>query len=162
MTGDPETTRILRPSPLRCVGLASACFIMAVILFYLWFKGTENAWVAGSFMAAGAVFFFVHLVPDAYALRLDSRGFKTSEMFSVKRFDWSEVSEFTVRRGLLGHYVEFHQSAPETGTPQRVVLNETYGFKPVEMARLLNDHRKQAAAEKKNPVRRNVWRSRDC
>ncbi len=161
MTENPETTNVLRPSPFRCVGLSMACGVMAVICFQLWFKGTDNAWIAGGFLAAGAIFFLVHLVPNAYALWLDRKGFSVSEMFTVKRFPWPEVSEFTVRRGFLGHYVEFHHVAPGAEGPNRVVLNETYGYKPVEMARMLNDYRKQSAA-RATGERQKVWRTRDC
>jgi hypothetical protein len=161
VTTKPETTNILRPSPFRCVGLSIACGFMALVCFHLWFKGTDNAWVAGGFLAAGAVFFLVHLVPDAYALWLDKNGFNVSEMFTVKRFDWPETSEFTVRRGFLGHYVEFHHVVPGADGPRRIVLNETYGFKPVEMAQLLNDYRKQSSA-RETAQRGKVWRSRDC
>ncbi|NKB56157.1 MAG: hypothetical protein GKS00_07455 [Alphaproteobacteria bacterium] len=161
MTDRPEITQELRPSRFRCIGLATACAVMGVVCFHLWFNGTDNAWVAGSFMVAGAVFFIFHLAPGAYALWLDSKGFSVAEMYTVKRYAWPEVTEFLVRRGFLGHYVEFQHIAPDTGEAHRVVLNETYGFKPVEMARLLNDRRKQTSAPKTGE-RRKVWRSRNC
>ena len=160
MTEAPEVTRILRPSPLRCIGLSVSCAVMAVVLFYLWFNGTENAWIAGSFMAAGAVFFGFHMVPDSYALWLDRQGFRVSEMFTIKRYEWSDVSDFTVRRGILGHYVEFYHDTSEEERPRRAVLNETYGFKPVEMAKLLNEHRKHAMQKPEKDSRGNVWGSR--
>jgi hypothetical protein len=150
--------KVLRPSIVRSVGMAIACAVMAIVCFQLWFKGTESAWIAGGFMAAGTVFFLVHLVPDAYALWVYPQGFEVSDMYSRKRYRWSEVSEFSIRRGLLGHYVDFYHAAPELEVPKRVILNETYGFKPVEILQLLNQHRKQAADAAQAP-RPNVWRN---
>lgn len=161
MNSQPEVTRTLLPSPFRCITLALACAGMAGICFHLWFGGTDNAWIAGSFLAAASLFFIVHLVPGAYALWLDAQGFNVCEMFTIKRYAWSEVSEFSVRRGMLGHYVDFHYALPELNERRKVVLNETYGFKPLEMAQLLNDHRKQAAENQISEPRK-VWRSQNC
>lgn len=135
---------------------------MSGICFHLWINGSGTAWIAGGFLAAGALFFIVHLVPDAYALRLDSKGFDVSEMFTNKRYAWSNVSEFGIRRGFLGHYVDFEYVSPDTDGRQRVVLNESYGFKPVEMVQLLNGYREQAAATVNKAAGKNVWRSRNC
>ena len=162
MTVETDQIRVLRPSRFRCIGQSFACTVMAVLLIHLWFKGTGNAWIPAAFMVAGAGFYAFHLVPNAYGLWLDAQGFNVSEMFTVKRYEWSDVSDFNVRRGILGHYVEFYHTPPEAERPKRVVLNETYGFKPVEMARILNDHRKQTQSIKEKSGRRNVWRSRNC
>ncbi len=150
-------TEVLRPSTIRSVGMALACAVMSFVCFHLWFKGTESAWIAGGFMAAGTVFFLVHLVPDAYALWFYPQGFEVSDMFSRKRYRWSEVSEFSIRRGLLGHYVDFYHAEPDLEAPKRIILNETYGFKPVEMLQLLNRRREQAA-DAAQATKRNVWR----
>ncbi len=161
MNNEAGQIRVLRPSAFRCIGLSVACAVMAVLLAYLWFKGTGDAWIPAAFMVAGSIFFAFHLVPNAYGLWLDAKGFNVSEMYTVKRYDWPVVSEFNVRRGILGYYVEFFHDTPETERPKRIVLNETYGFKPVEMARILNDQRRLAMAEKEKTSRRNVWPSHD-
>lgn len=161
MSIGPQPTITLRPSKLRCTGLAVGSGFAAVVMFYLWFGGTENVWIPGSFMAVAAAFFFMHLVPNAYALWIDAQGFKVSEMFSVKRYEWPEISDFAVRRGVIGHYVAFHHLSPNLKRPKKVILHENYGYKPVDLARLLNQHRRQALIEKKTePARQgNVWRS---
>ena len=156
-----EPFRILRPSAFRCIGLSLACAVMAVLFFHLWFKGTGDAWIPGAFMAAGAVFFAFHMVPNAYGLWLDTKGFDVSEMYTVKRYEWNVVSEFNVRRGILGYYVEFFHDTSETERPKRIVLNETYGFKPVEMGRIMNDQRKLAMAEAQKASGKYVWPSRN-
>ena len=144
MKQEPEKNEVLRPSPLRCLGLSAACAVMAGLLIHLWIQGTGDAWIPALFMVLGAIFFAFHLVPNAYALWPDNKGFNVAEMFSIKRYEWSVVSDFNVRRGILGYYVEFYHSVAGEERPKRVVLNETYGFKPANMARLLNDHRNRA------------------
>jgi len=129
------------------------------MLVYLWIKGTGDAWIPALFMVLGAIFFAFHLVPNAYALWPDVEGFSVAEMFTVKRYEWSAVSVFNVRRGILGYYVEFYHDMPGEERPKRVVLNETYGFKPVKMAGLLNDHRNGALEAKQGP--RKTWPSQN-
>lgn len=161
MSATVQPARTLRPSKFRSAGLAICCGAMAVVMFYLWFQDTENAWIAGSFMAVASAFFFAHLIPDAYALWLDAEGFKVSEMFSVKRYEWSEISELAVRRGVIGHYVAFQHVSPELERPKKVILHENYGYKPVELAGLMSEFQRQALAgpETENVRRGNVWRS---
>ena len=149
----------MRPSPFRCIGLSLACAVIAALLFHLWFKGTGDAWIPGAFMVAGAIFFAFHLVPGAYGLWLDTKGFEVAELYTVKRYNWPTVSVFNIRRGFLGHYVEFYHNAPETERPKRIVLNETYGFRPVEMVRLLNEQRQLAMAEAQKAIGKNFWPS---
>jgi hypothetical protein len=157
MTGEP--TQVLRPSPLRCLGLSAACAVMAGMLIYLWIEGTGDAWIPALFMILGAIFFAFHLVPNAYALWPDDQGFNVSEMFTVKRYEWSAVSVFNVRRGILGYYVEFYHDMPGEERPKRIVLNETYGFKPVDMARLLNNCRNRSLEAK--PAAKKTWPSQN-
>ena len=154
-----EPTQVLRPSPARCLGLSAACAVIAGMLVYLWIKGTGDAWIPALFMVLGAIFFAFHLVPNAYALWPDVQGFNVAEMFTVKRYEWSAVSVFNVRRGILGYYVEFYHDMPGEERPKRVVLNETYGFKPAKMAGLLNDHRNGALEAKQGP--RKTWPSQN-
>lgn len=161
MSTGAESIKILRPSTFRCIGLSASCTVIAVLLFHLWFKGNGEAWIPGAFMVAGAIFFAFHLVPNAYGLWLDTKGFDVAELYTVKRYDWPTVSVFNIRRGFLGNYVEFYHDTPETERPKRIVLNETYGFKPVEMARILNDQRQLAMAEAQNAGGKNVWPSRN-
>lgn len=154
---DVEKKQVLRPSPVRCLGLSAACAVIAGLLIHLWIKGTGDAWIPALFMVLGAIFFAFHLVPNAYALWPDDQGFNVAEMFTVKRYEWPAVSIFNVRRGILGYYVEFYHNIAEEERPKRVVLNETYGFKPADMARLLNDHRNRAFEAKASS--RKTWPS---
>ena len=159
MSPAPESSQVLRPSPVRCLGLSAACAVMAGLLIHLWVNGTGDAWIPALFMVLGAIFFAFHLVPNAYALWPDAQGFNVAEMFTVKRYEWSAVSVFNVRRGILGHYVEFYHDISGEERPKRVVLNETYGFKPVDMARLLNDQRNRALEARQTP--RKTWPSQN-
>lgn len=159
MSTQSESQRVLRPSPVRCIGLSAACAVMAGLMVYLWVKGTGDAWIPAIFLVAGSIFFAFHLVPNAYALWIGSEGFSVSEMYTVKRYEWPTVSDFNVRRGILGYYVEFYHTFSAEERPKRIVLNETYGFKPVEMARLLNEHRTHAMSAE--PAPRKTWPSRN-
>lgn len=159
MSDLPNPQQVLRPSVFRCVGLSVACTVMAVMLVHLWYRGNNDAWIPAVFMILGAIFFAFHMVPNAYGLWVDREGFNVSEMFTVKRYEWPVVSDFNVKRGILGYYVEFYHDSGEAERPKRVVLNETYGFKPVAMARMLNDQRKLSMESKPVARQKNTWPS---
>lgn len=159
MSDLPNPQQVLRPSVFRCVGLSAACIVMSVMLIHLWYRGNTDAWIPAAFMVLGAIFYAFHMVPNAYALWIDRQGFSVTEMFTVKRYEWSVVSDFNVKRGILGYYVEFYHDTTEAERPKRVVLNETYGFKPVAMARMLNDQRNLAKDDDASARSKNTWPS---
>ena len=100
-TDRDDNVRMLLPSPIKSVGMAISSAVISVLCFRFWTEGLEYAWIAGSFLAAGAIFYMMHLVPGAYALRLSRQGFEVLELYTLKRYVWPEVSEFMVRRGIL-------------------------------------------------------------
>jgi len=151
-----DNVRVLLPSPIKSIGMAISSAVIAVLCFRFWFEGLEYAWVAGSFLAVGAVFYMMHLVPGAYALTLSRHGFEVLELYALKRYSWPEVSEFMVRRGILGATVQFYHPPSGTTLPSHIKLNETFGYAPYKMAEILNEWREYAEP---TATDKNVWRS---
>jgi hypothetical protein len=156
----PHDVVVLRPSPLKAIGMAVCSAVIAVLCFRYWVDGLEYGWVAGSFLALGAVFYTMHLVPGAYALTLSREGLEVMELYAVKRFAWPEVSEFMVRRGILGATVQFYHHPSGTELPSHEKLNESFGYAPYKMAEVLNEWRVRAAPPGAN-LDTNIWSSRN-
>jgi hypothetical protein len=145
-----DNTRVLLPSPIKSLGMAISSAVIAVLCFRFWTEGLEYAWIAASFLAAGAIFYMMHLVPGAYRLTLSRQGFEVMEFYTLKRYAWPEVSEFMVRRGILGATVQFYHHPAGATLPSHVKLNETFGYAPYKMAEILNhwrDYAEQTATD---------------
>ena len=146
-----DDVRVLLPSPLKSIGMAVSSAVIAILCFRFWVDGLEYAWIAGSFLAIGAVFYLMHLVPGAYALTVSRHGVEVMELYAVKRYAWPEVSEFMVRRGILGATVQFYHHPSGETLPSHIKLNESFGYAPYKMAEVLNEwrlHAAQAATER--------------
>jgi len=156
----PGDILVLHPSPARSIAMAVGSAVIALLCFRFWINGLEYGWVAGGFLALGTVFYAMHLVPSAYALTLSRHGVEVMELYAVKRYAWSELSEFMVRRGMLGPTVEFHHQPSGAPLPRRERMNESFGYAPKKMVELLNDWRARAAPGGAEPDR-NIWRSRN-
>jgi len=151
---------VLYPTPARSIAMAICSAGIAYVCFSVWSDGIEYGWVAGSFMALAAAFYAMHLVPGAFSMTLSRQGIEIVDLYAAKRYAWSEVSEFLVRRGILGASVEFHHQRSGAPMPRREKLTELFGYKPNKMAALLNEWRSRAAPVGSAPDG-NVWRSRN-
>lgn len=157
-------TLVLRPSILKSIGMAICSAVISFLCFRFWIDGLEYGWVAGSFLACGAAFYTMHLVPGAYALTLSREGVEVLELYAIKRFPWSEVSEFMYRRGILGATVQFYHHPSDGSLPRHEKLNESFGYVPYKMTELLNEWRtraEQAGPQGTAQTGTNIWSSRD-
>jgi hypothetical protein len=153
-------TVVLRPSPLKAIGMAISSAVIAVLCFRYWVDGLEYGWVAGTFLALGAAFYTMHLVPSAYAMTLSRDGLEVMELYAIKRFAWPETSEFMVRRGILGATVQFYHHPSGAALPSHEKLNESFGYAPYKMVDLLNEWRERMAPPESR-TDTNVWPSRN-
>jgi len=150
---------VLHPSPIKAMGMSIISAVIAILCFRYWVDGLEYGWVAGSFLALGAGFYAMHLFPSAYSMTLSREGLEVMELYAVKRFAWPEVSEFMVRRGILGPTVQFYHHVPGSELPTHQKLNESFGYAPYKLVGVLNEWR--ARAEQSEPApKENVWRAR--
>ena len=153
----PHEVMVLHPSPVKSIAMAVASAGIAILCFRYWFDGLEYAWVAGCFLAVGAMFYAMHLAPGAYAMTLSREGVEIMELYTVKRYAWSEVSAFTVRRGILGATIQFLHHPSGAPMPSRAKLNESFGRAPYKLAELLNEWRTRAAQARAGR-NTNIWR----
>lgn len=160
ISSGPDDVLVLRPSLLKSVGMAVSSAVIAVMCFRYWIDGLEYGWVAGSFLGLGAAFYTMHLVPSAFALTLSREGLEVRELYSVKRFVWPEVSEFMVRRGILGATVQFYHHPSDGSLPTHQKLNESFGYAPYKLVEILNEWRVRAPQSGPAPDG-NIWRSKN-
>jgi hypothetical protein len=80
-------------------------------------------------------------LPGASGLSLNAEGFEIRELYSVRRYPWSEVTEFTIKRRMLGKAVDFAHVPPDGGKPEARSLPTGYAINPYRLLQLMNEWR---------------------
>ena len=155
LSGDDEQ-QVLHPSRYQCIAMSLASVVCCAFLFKVWLDGIEYAWVAGGFLAASSIYYASHLLPGNFMMTLDKDGFTITEFYSDKRYSWLNISDVVMRKGIFGPAVEFYDLSG--GGMQRVKMNQTYGYRPRQLAQLMVEWRGKSP-EMANAVRKNIWRT---
>jgi hypothetical protein len=141
----------IRPSMTRGLAVVLGSVLLTVGFVRIGMTGTGPAYpafLAAVLVGAGAVLAAVALLPGASGLWLDADGFELREIYSVKRYRWSEVGEFAVRRKILGRAVEFAYQ-PSGGKPEKRSLSASYTIPAFRLAQLMNEWRERALARRR-------------
>ena len=139
-----EATLEIRPSLARTLAVAIGGVVFAAIV--LDYAGKGESSVLPAYLAAGVLFIGsimamgAHL-PGASGLSLYKDGFDIRELYSVKRYPWSEVTEFTIKRRVLGKAVEFAHVPLDGGKVEARSLPTGYTVNPFRLMQVMNEWR---------------------
>jgi hypothetical protein len=117
--------------------------------------GDTAAIIVAAFAGFWAVLGAIMLLPGANSLRLDENCFEIEHFFRRKKFRWSDVSDFEVRRvgEFNGEIVAFDTTESHLGLWERIngamigkkrYLPNTYGMTAEDLAKLLTAWKKSA------------------
>ncbi len=139
-----EATLEIRPSLVRTLAVAFGGVIFAGIVLDLAAKAEGSvfpAYLTAVVLIIGAILFMGQHLPGASGLSLDAEGFEIRELYSVKRYPWSEVTAFTIKRRVLGKAVEFAHVPLDGGKPEVRTLPPGYTVNPYRLLQLMNEWR---------------------
>ena len=134
----------LYPAKYQCIAMSAASIVCSLFLFGAWLNGIEYAWVAGGFLTASSIYYAVHLIHGSFSLALDKDGFTIVELFTARRYKWTDISDIVLRRGMLGPGVEFYDLSG--GDMRRVKMTQTYGYRPWQLLELMLQWRAKIGA----------------
>ncbi len=152
-SSDSESLTLI-PSKYQCVAMSAASIVCSLFLFKVWLDGIEYAWIAGGFLTASAIYYAMHLLRGGFSMTLDKNGLTIVEMFSAKRYEWTNISDIALRRGVLGPSVEFYDLS--NGEMLRVKLTQTYGYRPRQLHELMLQWRAKIGAPSAT-LEKNIW-----
>jgi hypothetical protein len=147
----------LRPSPLKWLMVFIVCFGFVLIALFVMKDGQKSKWFCAILFGAGAIISSIQLIPGVSHLRLDTEGFTTRTFFRDWFVAWRDVESFTVVKVHTGHatttmvgFNYFPQAAArrKLAALGRMVsgvdgcLNDTYGYKPDDLAALMEEWRR--------------------
>ncbi|MEX2615384.1 MAG: hypothetical protein WD767_04750 [Alphaproteobacteria bacterium] len=147
-------SQTLYPSKYQCMAMSAASIVCSLFLFGAWLNGIEYAWVAGGFLTASSIYYAVHLMHGSFSLTLDEEGFTIVELFSARRYKWTDVSDIVLRRGMLGPGIEFYDLTG--GDMRRVKMTQTYGYRPRQLLELMSQWRAKIGAPSAT-LEKNIW-----
>ncbi|MDP6390859.1 MAG: hypothetical protein QF654_13270 [Alphaproteobacteria bacterium] len=139
-----EATLEIRPSLARTLAVAFGGVIFAAIVLDFAAKGEGSvfpAYLAAGVLIIGAIMAMGQHLPGASGLSLNAEGFEIRELYSVKRYPWSEVTEFTIKRRVLGKAVEFAHVPQDGGKVEARSLPTGYSINPYRLLQLMNEWR---------------------
>jgi hypothetical protein len=151
-----EERQVLHPSKYHSIAMSLASLVCCAFLFKVWIDGIEYAWVAGGFLAASSIYYASHVLPGNFMMSLDKDGFTITEFYNPKRYQWLNVSDIVMRKGIIGPSVEFYDLT--NGGMLRVKMNQTYGYRPRALAQLMVEWRNKSP-EIAKAERKNIWRT---
>jgi len=142
----PETD-VIRPSLLHNGFMALGCAIMAGAMFRAGSQSIEGATYLGIFLSLGATMFLVSHLPGSTGVWLDRDGFLIRDLYSSRRYEWSEVGIFDVRRKMLGRGIDFAYRPLDADRPEARSLPRGIGSSVWAVAKTMNDWRARATGE---------------
>ena len=145
----PSLPLTLRPSRVRTALRLLACLGFTVLGVFMGRGGEWLGYLVGGLFALGVPVFALQLHPRAAYLLLNEAGFTCCSLFRAQAVRWADVEGFGVIaihafRMVAWNFVPGH---PRTGRARMLsqavsgyeaALPDTYGFKPRELANLLD------------------------
>jgi hypothetical protein len=157
----PGAGAVLKPTTLvpprklwRIIAIGGS--VLFVISLLASFGGDTDAIFLAAFFGFWALLGAIILLPGANSLRLDETGFEIEHFFRRKRFRWSDVSDFEVRRvgEFNGEIVAFDTVDSHLSLWERIngaligkkrYLPITYGMAGEDLAKLMTTWKNSVA-----------------
>ena len=91
-----EEKRILRPKPLKSIGLLFVSILFVACGFIFIKEDPFMAWITIIFFGLGVIVFVIQLIPNSSYLKLTKDGFEVKNLFKSDSTKWSDVNSFKV------------------------------------------------------------------
>jgi hypothetical protein len=138
-----------------CVAITAVCvYLIATGRLFGW-EDTVMAWAAAAFFGACAARALILLiVPSAAGLTLDDDGFEIASIVRRVHVPWRHVSGFRAAASGPGkdprvsYEVRDTAAPPQSRTAATRTLPDTYGLAADDLARLMDEWRQQALAQR--------------
>lgn len=152
----PGVRQILRPSPLKWLGVLAICAALAWVGLAIRPTQALLGWSCAGFFGLGAVAAALNLLPGRSGLVLDEDGFEVVSLLRRWRVRWDEVARFGETRAGMQRLVgfDFVDGARPQVRLQRVnrglsgyhgTLPDTYGLPVSDLVARLESWRRRRA-----------------
>jgi hypothetical protein len=142
---------VLRPSPLKWLGVNAICLVFVVIGTFMIRSGDAMGWFVAGFFGLGLLVGIVCMLPGAAYLTLDAQGFTMCSLYRAHTYRWEDVTGFGVGRVAANKMVMFNVSPSYVRSPKMRSLNvglvgyeagipDSYGLKHEALAELLSQY----------------------
>ena len=144
-----EEKKILRPNPLKTIGLLIVSVLFVTCGFYLIDKNPFLAWMIITFSCLGVIVFSIQLIPNSSHLKLTREGFEVKNLFKSDFTKWSDIEKFRVgyagrtRMVMYDYSKEFKKykvgkKIAKSLSGSEGALPNTYGMKAKNLVQLMN------------------------
>lgn len=144
----------LKPARLKTLALVLGSALLATLGWHFFAGVPALRWIFAVFFGSGVLIFGVNLAPGSSYLRLSPEGLTYCSLYKPRHYSWHEIERFGVMVVGMNRMVGFSFSSSYRGLERtrkavaavsgyEVGLPDTYGRKPDDLIKLLNEWKKR-------------------